>query len=134
RLASQTKRQNSAQINPAKNNAATATGKLPPVEKDQQRARQLLSNAQAAIARGNFEQARSLALQAQELNVPYGIHDLQPQQVLAQIDRATNNVAIAKSGSKMPAATGTLPNVKSPTKELPTDAPIATPIDHAGDN
>ncbi|HLQ43308.1 MAG TPA: hypothetical protein VK137_01155, partial [Planctomycetaceae bacterium] len=98
------------------------SGELPAVENDQQLSQQLLSQAQAAIAKGDLEQARTLALQAQELDVTYGLFDLQPHHVLAEIDRAANHVTITKNGLKGKLAAKTLPKVNTVAKELPTDS------------
>lgn len=70
------------------------------VNNDKQKAQQLLNQAQIAASQGDLEQARSLALEANELNVAYDLFDLRPEQVLAQVDRASNNQGIAKGNSK----------------------------------
>ena len=81
--------------------AATKSAELPsPANSDKQKAQRLLSQAQMAASKGELEQARSLALEANELNVAYGIFDLRPEQVLAQVDRASNNQRTAKGNSK----------------------------------
>lgn len=70
------------------------------VDNDKQLAQQLLNQAQIAASQGDYEQARSLALEANELNVAYDLFDLRPEQVLAQVERASNNRAIVKDKSK----------------------------------
>ena len=96
----------------------TATGELSPITNDKQLAQQLLKQAQAAASKGELEEARTLALEARDLDVTYNLFDVRPDQVLAQVDRASNNLTIAKKNSK----------AKSAAKELvDTAAPIAKP-------
>ncbi len=76
------------------------TAELPSsVNDDKQMAQRLLNQAQIAISKGDLEKARSLALEANERNVAYDLFDLRPEQVLAQVDRASNNLANAKEKS-----------------------------------
>ena len=103
-----------------------ATAELTPSTNDKQLAQQLLKQAQAAIAKGDIEQARSLALEASELEVTYGLFDLQPRQVLAQIDRSTNNLTITKNAAKVKTAAkelvNSVPEMKSTlSKEMPVE-------------
>lgn len=95
-----------------------STAELPPVNNDKQLAQQLLKQAQAAASKGDLEQARTLALEAKDLDVTYNLFDVRPDQVLASVDRASNNLTIAKKNSK----------AKSAAKELvDTVAPLAKP-------
>lgn len=102
----------------SKEKQPAATAELPPVKNDKQLAQQLLKQAQAAASKGDLEQARTLALEAKDLDVTYNLFDVRPGQVLASVDRASNNLTIAKKSSK----------AKSAAKELvDTAAPIAKP-------
>ena len=59
-------------------------------------ATQLLKEARQLMQAGRFDEARAKAEAADKLNVAYGLWDLTPDQVLAEIERATNgNVAQA---------------------------------------
>lgn len=84
-------------------------------DNDKQMAQHLLNQAQIAVSKGDFEQARSLALKANELNVTYDLFELRPEQVLAQVNRASNNPSVAKGHSK----------AKSTAKKLPDTPPSA---------
>ncbi len=90
---------------------------------DKQMAQHLLNQAQIAANNGDYEQARSLALEANQLNVAYDLFDLRPEQVLAQVDRASNNQRIAKGNSKAkPAVKESLGNTGSPADKAKTAA------------
>ena len=111
------------------------SGELKPTNNDKQLSQQLLTQAQSAINSGNLEQARTLALQAQELDVAYGLFDIRPDHVIAKIDRASNNLTIAKNSQKAKESAKQLANPKSLTssktarKVLPTEfdeSPFAT--------
>ena len=76
------------------------SAELPPTNNDKQLAQQLLKQAQAAAGKGDLEHARTLALEAKDLDVTYSLFDVRPEQVLAQVDRASNNLTIAKKNTK----------------------------------
>lgn len=85
-----------------------------------------MTQAQAAASQGDLEQARTLALEANELNVAYDLFDLRPEQVLAQVERVSNNQRIAKGSSKAkPSAkvpmgsTRSADKAKTATRHLP---------------
>ncbi len=93
--------QSLAQTQKPTKSVATKSAELPSsVNNDKQKAQHLLKQAQIAVSKGDLAQARSLALEANELNVAYDLFDLRPEQVLAQVDRASNNLRIAKGNSK----------------------------------
>jgi outer membrane protein TolC len=80
---------------------AAKSAELPSsVNNDKQLAQHLLNQAQVAASQGDHEHARSLALEANELNVAYDLFDLRPEQVLAQVEAASNNNTIVKGNSK----------------------------------
>lgn len=91
-----------------------ATAELAPANNDKQLAQQLLKQAQSAASQGDLEQARSLALEAKELDVTYSLFDIRPEQVLAQVDRATNNLTIAKGSARAKAAAKELQDAAAP--------------------
>lgn len=104
----------------AMDDAAADSGEIAVAQNDKQIAQQLLTQAQAAIKGGDFERARSLALEAQDLDVAYGLFELQPQHVIAQVDRASNNLTIAKS------------KTKSLTSDLAAAKPLSKPTSSKG--
>ena len=100
----------------------TAAAELPNVSNDKQMAQHLLKQAKAAARKGDLEQARSLALEAKDLNVTYSLFDERPEQVLAQVDRASNNLTIAKGTSKAKAAAKELIDTTIDSEDVPSDA------------
>ena len=96
------------------------TAELPSVNNDKQMAQHLLKLAQIAATKGDLEQARSLALEAKELDVTYNLFDLRPEQVLAQVDRASNNLTIAKGNSKARSAAKQLLESAAAAKKQPS--------------
>ncbi|WP_139228403.1 type II secretion system protein GspD [Planctomicrobium piriforme] len=57
-------------------------------------AMQLLTDAKAAMAQGHFNEARELALQAQQKDVAWGLLEENPEHLLAQLEQATNKQMI----------------------------------------
>ncbi len=102
--------------------ATKSTGLPSSVNNDKQRAQHLLKQAQIAANNGDLEQARSLALEANDLNVSYEVLELRPEQVLAQIDRASNKKRIVKGNLK-----GNLKAKPSPKVSLHSAPPADKP-------
>ncbi|MCA9016029.1 MAG: tetratricopeptide repeat protein, partial [Planctomycetaceae bacterium] len=96
----------SAESNPFSNPAAnpfdgSQTHKL--TEKEQASA--LLKQARQALNAGNFDDARTLAIQAQDYDVAYKLFEERPQHILAEIERKTGaRIFAGQSTPSMPVA------------------------------
>src|SRR5690606_19465320 len=64
-----------------------------------ERARQILKLAREAIGRQHYDEARSLALDAQKLNATYDLFDDRPENVFAEIERLTGAKIITASST-----------------------------------
>ena len=100
---------------PTKPAASQSAERPASIKNDKQMAQYLLNQAQIAVGKGDLELAQSLAQEANELNVSYGLFELRPEQVLAQIAGASNNSRFAKDQSKS----------KSPVKSSLGNSPPA---------
>lgn len=70
-----------------------------------QRAQELLRQATAELNLNHFAAARRLALQAAEIDAPYGLFDARPEHVLAAIDRKEHSFAVVETpGARSDAA------------------------------
>lgn len=64
------------------------------------RADELLKMARQAIDAGHYDEARSYALEAHDLDVVYGLFDDRPEHLLADIERKTGTTIIAGKAPK----------------------------------
>ncbi|MBM82902.1 MAG: hypothetical protein CMJ78_20255, partial [Planctomycetaceae bacterium] len=89
-----------------------------PESRDKQQAKKLLVDAEAALKRGDFEEARLLALKAQELKVTYGLFEPRPQHILSQVERLTNTTTIVRSTPDQLTPTPATANPREKAKQL----------------
>src|SRR5690606_11076172 len=83
-----------------------------------QQAVDLLSQAKKAIAEGRYDDARAIALRANDLKAEYGLLELQPKHVLAEIEQLTGTI--------------TLPRDAQPATSLATSAEPTAPVSSSG--
>lgn len=84
--------------------------------KDQ--AAELLRQAREEMAQGHYGEARTLALQAGDLDVSYDLFEDQPQFVLAEVERLTGETMIAANDTAPAAAEGPSPFAPEPAADV----------------
>lgn len=85
---------------------------------EKQRARELLARAEQALAQGDLNAARRLALEADQLDVAYDLLEVRPDALLAEIER------IAAGGAPLPARSA--PVAAAPRRDSLVIPPGAT--------
>ena len=76
--------------------APTRIAAAAPVPSARQQAKRLLAQARAAFNAGDFDEARSKALKADEFDVKWDILEDQPQTLLSEIERATGTKILSR--------------------------------------
>ena len=78
---------------------------------EKQQASVLLKQARQALTAGHYDDARSLAIQAQDYDVAYKLFEERPQHILAEIERKTGaRIFAGKSTPSMPVAQSSAPS------------------------
>jgi general secretion pathway protein D len=97
-----------ADFPPAAPNAGRPDAAAAPALSARQQAKMLLGQARAAFNAGDFDEARSKALKADELDVKWDILEDQPQTLLSEIERATGTKILSRKNAKKRTDTGAL--------------------------
>ncbi|MCA8995786.1 MAG: hypothetical protein KDA80_02345 [Planctomycetaceae bacterium] len=103
-LAEMTRPADPQSAQPANPFASTAPTANPPADNAKQQAVEILQAARGAMAQGHYQEARDLALQAQQLEVSWGLFEDRPDHLLADIERKTDTrIFAANTPSAQPA-------------------------------
>ena len=97
-----------ADFPPAAPDAGRPDAAAAPVPSARQQAKRLLAQARAAFNAGDFDEARSKALKADEFDVKWDILEDQPQTLLSEIERATGTKILSRKAAKKRTDAGAL--------------------------
>jgi general secretion pathway protein D len=110
-----------ADFPPAAPDAGRPDAAAAPVPSARQQAKRLLAQARAAFNAGDFDEARSKALKADELDVKWDILEDQPQTLLSEIERATGTKILSRKAAKKRTDAGALDPARTQALNLIRD-------------
>jgi general secretion pathway protein D len=93
--------------------------------KAEELAARLIREARADIKALRFDEARTKALEADKLDVVYDLFDDRPELVLAEVDRRTGSVTVARNSTSAKPRSGASVSTGGAAQPFPDDAELA---------